>query len=88
VLRNRSDWFHAPVIDAVTRREGRICVDVKDNVHVASVRVTIVDDQGELQAEGPAVWVSDDRWEVENAAGGKVVVEALDLAGNVTRHGL
>ncbi len=52
-----SVWFHAPVIHAVTRQDGRVCVDATDNVQVASVRITILDKQGQVQAQGQAAWV-------------------------------
>ena len=81
-----SDWFHAPVIHEVTWQDGRICVDVTDNVQVASVRVTMMDELGETRDGGEAVWVKDARWEHETLTQGKVMVEAFDLAGNVTRY--
>jgi hypothetical protein len=81
-----SDWFHGPVIHNIKRQAGRISIDVTDNVKVASVRVTILDEQGNAQANGQAVWVKDDRWEYETIAEGHLLVEAFDLPGNVTRH--
>jgi hypothetical protein len=81
-----SDWFHAPVIHAVTRQEGYIYVDVTDNVRVANVLVKILDDRGGTQEQGQAVRRKDGRWEYESAIEGKVIVEARDLAGNVTRQ--
>ena len=80
-----SDWFHAPVIHAITQQDGRIWVEVTDNVQVAKVLITIVDKQGQTQAHGQAVRVKDARWEFETSTEGKVIVEAFDLAGNVTR---
>jgi hypothetical protein len=55
-------------------------------VNVASVRVTILDEQGKAQANGQAVCVKDDRWEYETLAEGDILVEASDLPGNITRH--
>lgn len=81
-----SDWFHAPVIHAVTRQAGRICVDVTDNVLVERVRITILDERGQTQEQGQAWLVQDSRWEYETLTAGKVLVEAFDLAGNVTRQ--
>jgi hypothetical protein len=81
-----SDWFRAPVIHRVTWQEGRICVDVTDNVQVADVRVAIMDGLGETLDGGQAVRVKDARWEYETLTEGKVLVEAFDLAGNVTRY--
>ena len=80
-----SDWFKPPVIHAVTQRNGRISVHVTDNVQVTAVRIAIVDEQGQLQEEGQAAPGQDDSWEYETSAAGKVIVEAHDLAGNVTR---
>jgi hypothetical protein len=77
-----SDWFEAPVIDGVTRQERCICVDVTDNVKMASVRITILVEQG--GAQGQAVWVQDARWEYGASIQGKILVEAFDLGGNVT----
>jgi hypothetical protein len=81
-----SDWFHAPVIHGVTRQDGLICVDVTDNVQVANVRITMLDEHGGTLGAGQAVLAKDARWEYETAAEGKVIVEAFDLAGNVTRQ--
>jgi hypothetical protein len=81
-----SDWFHAPVIHGVTWQDGRIRVEVTDNVQVASVRITVLDEQGQTQAEGQAVLVKDALWEYETSTEGKVIVEAVDLAGNRTRQ--
>ena len=81
-----SDWFHAPVIHAVTRQAGRICVDVTDNVHVANVRITILDGKGQMLEQGQAMLVKDSDWEYETSIDGMIVVQAVDLAGNVTRQ--
>lgn len=81
-----SDWFKAPVIHAVTRQAGCISVHVTDNVHVAKVIVTILDEQGQTREQGQALQVEDARWEYEPAAEGRLVVEAADLAGNTSRH--
>jgi hypothetical protein len=81
-----SDWFYGPVIHEVRQQDGRISIDVTDNVKVASVRVTVLDEQGRSQGQGQAVWVKDDRWEYETSTRGTILVEVFDLPGNITRH--
>ena len=49
-----SDWCHGPVIHEVSRRSGCIRIDASDNVHVAKVRVTISDEQGNVLEQGEA----------------------------------
>jgi hypothetical protein len=39
-----------------------------------------------MLVQSQAVWVKDARWEYEASIEGKVIVEAFDLAGNVTRQ--
>jgi hypothetical protein len=90
-----ADWFHAPVIRKVEVGEGRVRVFASDNVRVAGVRVSIVDGEGKLREQGEAVGPSTGSgcaagwWEYAAGrlpgVGEKVVVEARDLAGNVTR---
>jgi hypothetical protein len=77
-----SDWFEAPVIHGVRRQDGCICVDVPDHVQVASVRITILGEPG--GAQGQAVWIQDARWKYTASIQGKLLLEAFDLAGNVT----
>ena len=48
-----ADWFHPPVIHRIERRDGRIRVQASDNVLVARVQVTILDEQGNLLEQGP-----------------------------------
>ena len=67
---------------------GRIRVYATDNVQVAKVLVTILNEQGETLAQGEVALINDLWWEYESAApnDGKVIVEAFDLAGNCTRN--
>jgi hypothetical protein len=83
-----SDWFHPPVIHAVSRQAGRIRISATDNVQVATVRITLLDRHGQTLERGEAVYVSDSLWELELVAPNeaKVLVEAFDLAGNCTKH--
>jgi hypothetical protein len=77
-----SDWFHAPVVHEVRREAGLVRVRATDNVKVVRVRVTVLDEAGMAVESKEAVQVDADWWEVGCDAE-RVVVEALDLAGNV-----
>ena len=83
-----SDWFHAPVIHEVSRQAACIRVNATDNVQVAKVLITILNEQGETLEQGEAVQANDLWWEFETAAPieGKIIVEAFDLAGNRTKR--
>lgn len=84
-----SDWFHAPVIHEVSQQAGRIRVNATDNVQVAKVLVTILNERGETLEQGEAASaINDPWWEFETAVptDGKIIVEAFDLAGNCTKH--
>ncbi len=82
-----SDWFHGPVIHEVSRRSRYIRIDASDNVHVAKVRVTISDEEGNTLEQGEAARVFGNAWwEFETKTKGNVLVEAWDLAGNVARQ--
>lgn len=79
-----SDWFNAPVIHAIERKDGVIQVRASDNVMVTKVEVTIHDEAGQVLAKGLAVAIRDDIWECALDATGSVMVRVWDLAGNVT----
>jgi len=79
-----SDWFNPPVIRAVQRQNGAIRVDATDNVLVTRVQVTILDEEGRIVEKGEGIRGEGGLWEYETATEGKVLVEAWDLAGNVT----
>ena len=83
-----SDWLHAPIIHEVIRRRDSIFVDATDNVLVTRVVITISNEEGQILAQGEADLVDDAWWEYEISApaGAGIIVEAFDLAGNVTRH--
>ncbi len=89
-----SDWFHPPVIHCVERQGMTIRVQATDNVMVAGVSVTILDERGEIKEKGEAVREKGIRaegigegewWEYTATAEGRMAVEARDLAGNVVR---
>ena len=81
-----SDWFHPPVIHNIRRHNGSVLVDVTDNVLVAQVLVEILDEHGEAIEQGQATQTNGDCWEYTPTANGKILVEAKDLAGNLTRR--
>ncbi len=83
-----SDWFHAPVIDAIERSGGVIRVQARDNVMVAKVEIAILDEAGSALVTGLASQSGEDVWEFASDAEGRVLVKAWDLAGNVTEGSL
>ena len=50
-----SDWFHLPEIHRIEQKEGYIRVEATDNVMVARVQVTILDEEGKVLETGDAV---------------------------------
>ena len=85
-----SDWFHAPKIHHVEVKDGVIRIQASDNVRVASVKVAILDEKAVVLEQGETMPVDDLWWSytphmlLEGSL--KVVVEARDLAGNMTRE--
>ncbi len=81
-----SDWFNPPVIDCVERAGGCIRVQASDAVMVTRVQVTVLDQDGGVLEKGEAVRGEGDWWEfASQAEGKKILVEAWDLQGNMTR---
>jgi len=80
-----ADWFHPPVIHSIEREGKRIRVHATDNVLVAKVVVSVLDEEGNVMEKSEAIKGEGDWWDAEMNADGKVMVEAWDLAGNVTR---
>jgi|SRR5215208_466332 len=76
------DWFHAPLIQRIERKNGRIRVSARDNVRVARVQVTILDQEGKVVEKGEGIRGKGDWWEYRFNAQGKILAEAWDLAGN------
>ena len=83
-----SDWFNPPVIHNVHQQNGIIRVEAADNVMVARVHVTILDEAGKVLEQGEAVLIKDKLWEYLTVTTGKVIVEAWDLAGHTARKEL
>jgi hypothetical protein len=84
-----SDWFHPPVVHQIERKAGKIRVQASDNVMVTKVRVTVLDEKGNVLETGEAIQESPHAnpgwWEYTASAQGQVVAEAWDLAANITR---
>ena len=78
------DWFNPPVIERVDIVDGVIRIVAHDDVRVVGVRVMVLDGEGKVLEQGEAVLLDGDQWEYTPTATGKVVVEARDMAGNVT----
>jgi len=57
-----------------------------DDVMVKSMRVMILDEEGNAVEKGEGIRAKGDWWEYMPTAEGKLVVEARDLAGNVVRE--
>lgn len=77
-----SDWFHPPVIHGIERKEGLVRVHATDNVLVAKIVVSILDEEGNVVEKGEGIKGEGDWWEVVCASEGKIIAEAWDLAGN------
>jgi len=82
-----SDWFHPPVIHCVERRGATVYIQVTDDICVAGVKVRVLDEEGVIKEKEEGVRGEGDWWEYVPTAEGKVVVEARDLAGNVSEGG-
>jgi hypothetical protein len=83
-----SDWFNPPVIHHIERRDGIIRVEATDNILVARVQVTILDEEGKTVEKGEAVKIDERWWEYAVNTDGKILAEAWDLAGNVAERTL
>ena len=80
------DWFKAPAIHRIEWRNGQVRVGARDDFMVARVTVTILDEEGQHLEQGQAELVLGVWWDYNAAHTGRVLVEAWDLAGNVTRQ--
>lgn len=80
-----SDWFNPPMIHQVLQRNGKIFVEASDNVMVAKVVVTILDEEGKAVEKGEGIRGEGDWWEyLPKTVGKRITAEAWDLAGNMT----
>ena len=81
-----SDWFEAPVIHRIERAGHFVRVQASDNVLVAKVQVSVLDEAGTVLETGEAVRAGEDWWECPIHATGKTILaEASDLPGHATR---
>ena len=81
-----SDFFHPPVVHKVERDEAVIRIWASDDVKVTGVYVTIFDEDESVLEKGEAIQEAAlEWWKYVPQHAGRVVVEARDLAGNVTR---
>jgi hypothetical protein len=82
-----ADWWHKPEIQRIEQKKGRIRVQATDDVMVARVRVTVLDDVGQVLETGEATRKRGNWWEfASQAQGTKIVTEAWDLPGHVVRQ--
>ncbi|MGD8402079.1 MAG: hypothetical protein PVJ21_00345 [Anaerolineales bacterium] len=83
-----SDGLIPPVIHAIERTDGRVCVIASDNFMVARIWVRILDGEENPLEEGHAAQPDPlhdpERWEYTSHAEGTVEATAWDLAGNRT----
>ena len=77
-----ADWFHPSAIHRIGRYGIAVRTWATDDVQVAGVRVSVLNENGEIVEQGEAQQGRGDWWEYVPAAPGRVVVEARDLPGN------
>ena len=81
-----SDWFHPPEIHRIQRRGGHIRVEATDNILVARVRVTILDEDGKVLEKGECTKGKGNWWTfTPTVKGHTIIAEAWDLPRNVTK---
>jgi hypothetical protein len=80
-----ADYFHPPVIHAVKWEGSRLKIHASDDVLVTGVTVTLFGADGKVLEKGEAIKVDADWWEYAPQSTGRILVEARDLAGNITK---
>jgi hypothetical protein len=75
-----------PVLHGIEYFDGRIRVDVWDNVKVTKVTLTILDPEGKPLEQGDAELVCGVHWEYQPVNKGRILVQAWDLPGNLAQH--
>ena len=80
-----ADWMKPPVLHGIEYCDGRIRVDVSDNVVVTRVTLTILDPEGKTLEQGDAELMYGVHWEYQPVNKGWIRVEAWDLPGNLAR---
>lgn len=76
------DWFNPPVIQRLGRYGAAVRIWATDDVQVAGVSVSVLDEEGRILEQGEALQARGDWWEYVPSARGKIIVEAHDLPGN------
>ena len=80
-----SDWFNPPEILRMEKQEGRIRVEVTDNIMVTRVQVTILDEERKVLERGEATRGEGDWWEFATETEGSTIrAEAWDLPKHAT----
>lgn len=80
------DWFHPPVLHCIQCQNGRLRVVVTDDMLVARVTITILNEEENVLEQGEAEQVNGVHWEYQPVNMGHILVQAWDLPGNVTQH--
>ena len=81
-----ADWFHPPVVHGIRYAADEFRVEVRDDVMVTHVRLTILDAEGNILEQGDAKLHYGPFWEYQPVSMGRIRVEAWDLPGNVASH--
>jgi hypothetical protein len=81
-----ADWFHPPVVHGIRYAADEFRIEVRDDVMVTRVRLTILDAEGNILEQGDATLQYGPFWEYRPASMGRIRVEAWDLPGNVTMY--
>lgn len=79
------DYFRPPVIHEIKREGSHMRIHATDNVLVTGVAVTVLGSDGNVLEKGEAIKGDADWWVYAPQATGKILAEARDLAGNVTK---
>lgn len=78
-----SDWFRPPVIHRIQRRGKHIRVEATDNIQVARVRVTVLDEAGQVLEKGECTKGKGNWWIfTPTVEGHTILAEAWDFPRN------
>ena len=80
------DWFKPPIIRRIEWLDGKVRVSASDDVMVTRVTVTILNEEGQCLEQGEADLVLGVWWDYQPANNGRILIEARDLAGNITQQ--
>jgi hypothetical protein len=76
----------SPVIRRVHQSAEQIFLQMDEDVPVARVQITVLDEAGETLAQGEATRGADGCWQFAARSLGKIViVQAWDLSGNMSK---